>query len=689
MVIPKINSAHGSETRNIINAAINSINAQGRSIQDLVADGQLTPEQYADLIKSINGMISKGNVSVHDISKNLGKFDSTFFTTEFIEQLNNGIISTTNVLPKSISPVEIQKNGVTADHIDFISKTRNLFDNSRLIHGRALTNTGDLAVSSSASTTDYLIEVLPETTYYKNDIGSILELDKDVNVVGYHSYSNTSGAFETSNSTRYLRLSVNTSRAKDFQLELGSSGSDYVPYARFINNSMINITGGQIENESVPIDKLSGFIKSRNMIDGNRMVNAYININNGELVDNQSNRATNDYIAIEGNTTYNFQPVRGTVNIAFYNSQKEFISSHRITADSANGNITTPSGAALLRLSVVQSIESESQLEKGSEPTEYEPYYMYHPGIISPMDTGGGGGESEVSTPNLLEILNPYDVRFSFPIKNNQMASFRFSNSGTGDDFMKGRESSILNNNLNKLFDLTHESSNKEFAISVSDGTQDRDWFPEHNGVSTAYEGTSGYRKLVADGNNIDISKTSNIPIKFNTAILTQKMELSLPYDTTPRAILTFVVTIEDGECKESIRVEWKKNATVHAGYFFMTPMSTPDFVDGLLTNEFEYVKSKPGATTQTSTQLNKIDANEFYFTSDRTDKTDILFTTEIVKVSEAVKSLFWQHRSGQIEKLYPQQFNNTTRQTGDVDYAEGVYKIKIVPKANETYNLN
>lgn len=54
MVVPKINSAHGSDTRNIINRAIDLINAQGKSIQDLVAKGQLTPEQYADLISIIN-----------------------------------------------------------------------------------------------------------------------------------------------------------------------------------------------------------------------------------------------------------------------------------------------------------------------------------------------------------------------------------------------------------------------------------------------------------------------------------------------------------------------------------------------------------------------------------------------------------------------------------------------------------
>lgn len=117
MVIPKINSSHGSETRNIINAAIDSINVQGKSIQDLVADGQLTPEQYATLIQVVNGLVSKGELSVHDINKNLGKFDGTWFTSQFLSQLQNGTINTTNVLPRSITTLELADHAVTAGKI--------------------------------------------------------------------------------------------------------------------------------------------------------------------------------------------------------------------------------------------------------------------------------------------------------------------------------------------------------------------------------------------------------------------------------------------------------------------------------------------------------------------------------------------------------------------------------------------
>ena len=87
MVVPKINSSHGSETRNIINAAIDSINAQGKSIQDLVAEGQLTPTQYAQLISIVNGNVSKGSITAADIDKNNFKLDQTYMSDTLLQQM--------------------------------------------------------------------------------------------------------------------------------------------------------------------------------------------------------------------------------------------------------------------------------------------------------------------------------------------------------------------------------------------------------------------------------------------------------------------------------------------------------------------------------------------------------------------------------------------------------------------------
>ena len=87
MTIPKINSAHGSDTRNIINRAIDLINVQGKSIQDIVAEGQLTPAQYATLIQTVNGLISKGDVAFSDIDINKGKLLPKHLSEEVLKML--------------------------------------------------------------------------------------------------------------------------------------------------------------------------------------------------------------------------------------------------------------------------------------------------------------------------------------------------------------------------------------------------------------------------------------------------------------------------------------------------------------------------------------------------------------------------------------------------------------------------
>ena len=87
MVIPKINSAHGSDTRNIINRAIDLINVQGKSIQDLVAKGQLTPTQYAQLISIVNQNVSKGSITAADIDKNNFKLDQTYMSDSLLQMI--------------------------------------------------------------------------------------------------------------------------------------------------------------------------------------------------------------------------------------------------------------------------------------------------------------------------------------------------------------------------------------------------------------------------------------------------------------------------------------------------------------------------------------------------------------------------------------------------------------------------
>ena len=122
-MIPKIQSSHGSETRNIINRVIEVLNQHGVRIQDLVAEGQLTPEQYATLIQTINGLISKGDVTFDDIDINKGKLLPKHLSEEVLKMLTgdapinavpaDGSVTREKMADKAISSSKL------ADNYDF------------------------------------------------------------------------------------------------------------------------------------------------------------------------------------------------------------------------------------------------------------------------------------------------------------------------------------------------------------------------------------------------------------------------------------------------------------------------------------------------------------------------------------------------------------------------------------------
>ena len=119
VTIPKINSAHGSDTRNILNRAIDLINAQGKSIQDLVAEGQLTPTQYAQLISIVNGNVSKGSITADDLDKNNFQLDQTHLSDELKQQITGN--APINAVPadESLTTEKYASGSVT------LEKTRN------------------------------------------------------------------------------------------------------------------------------------------------------------------------------------------------------------------------------------------------------------------------------------------------------------------------------------------------------------------------------------------------------------------------------------------------------------------------------------------------------------------------------------------------------------------------------------
>lgn len=104
--------------RNALNDLSKSVERQGKSIQDLVAEGQLTPAQYATLIQTVNGLISKGDVTFNDIDINKGKLLPKHLSEEVLKMLTGD--APINAVPAdgSITAIKLVDNTVSRKKLD-------------------------------------------------------------------------------------------------------------------------------------------------------------------------------------------------------------------------------------------------------------------------------------------------------------------------------------------------------------------------------------------------------------------------------------------------------------------------------------------------------------------------------------------------------------------------------------------
>ena len=271
MVVPKINSAHGSETRNIINRVIDLLNAQGKSIQDLVANGQLTPAQYAELIQTVNGLVSKGEVKPDDLSP------------ELLE-----IINSSDGTPFEILSIPRDKS-VSVEKTDFINKTENLFDPTKITFGKTINpSTGVISDNTAQSISDF-IDVRDIGSIYRNSLSAIMRYDENFQfIVGG---SNATGSYDVPSNTSYIRLNILNSGIKDFFLVPDSSPKAFIESGV---HSAVDRTQYQLKQrnnqekvneESFSFDEF--FYQSDEVIDL---------LNNSSVSTNNSIALVNDYI---------------------------------------------------------------------------------------------------------------------------------------------------------------------------------------------------------------------------------------------------------------------------------------------------------------------------------------------------------------------------------------------------------
>lgn len=238
-----------------------------------------------------------------------------------------------------------------------------------------------------------------------------------------------------------------------------------------------------------------------------------------------------------------------------------------------------------------------------------------------------------------------------------------------------------------KEFELIRSGSNIEYAITVAnEDNTDSEWIPEHNRIGTVFLGDNGFQELVVDGISVGINQPKGLT-SFKSCVFTQFLECMLPEDVENRANLIIKMEFTD-VMEQYFEMEFMKNSIIKAGYAFQMPM-TGDFLSKIKTDKREVALANyeiVGASELT--HLDDLEASEFVATSDKYP--DYFLKNVVTNYSEPMKRIWLQHRSADLQKLYPQFFMGgagVSVEKGYKLYFDGYYKIGRLKNSNKIYS--
>ena len=233
MTVPNIQNAHDPATRNIINRNIDVTNELGKRMQDLVAKGQLTPTQYATLIQTVNGLISKGEIKIDDIDKNNFKVDETMIAESLLKQITGETPIHSVPADESITTKKLTNNSVTPEKTSFLKVGKNLFNADTVEKNSVLTGTGITTPNVAYDTSDY-IKINSNTNLTRSHRYLIDFYDsskKYISSLPGVAPGNLPGTFKTPSNAAYLRASILKEYTGSFQIEYGSSATAFEKYS--------------------------------------------------------------------------------------------------------------------------------------------------------------------------------------------------------------------------------------------------------------------------------------------------------------------------------------------------------------------------------------------------------------------------------------------------------------------------
>ena len=321
MVLNRTGSIWDRENRNSINENWDVLDKFLKNLNDLVIKGQLTPTQFAELIKELNGLISRGQVSVHDIDKNKGLLDQSFLSPELLEQIAGTAPILSTIADGAVTSSKVASKAITPGKTTFFEgadNSNNLFDGNYVDGWIGLDTGSSGTYSTRKNGTTYLgktavIPIEPNTSYAIRTATNADTLRVAVSS-SYPIFESTTGTPESR-----VEIVVNAQTSRGFHI-LGRENANYL----IINNTLnyVEYPLVVVEGTEVPsLDSTSLKIPSKYIRLEDFSNNGFpqfqfeiggINFN-GELNSDRNRAITTTfplregfYVGIQDNDVYNF-----------------------------------------------------------------------------------------------------------------------------------------------------------------------------------------------------------------------------------------------------------------------------------------------------------------------------------------------------------------------------------------------
>ena len=377
------------------------------STEQAIKDDNAATKQHVDesLEETTEDLTGKVNNAMSSLAEGRAQLNSTNEAlTARMNSIVGGATSDTELLDGRVDfrnkthenlgqHLRTMEKELKEEHEALFWYSKNLLDVSAMVPGHYINQgSGQVENNASHSVTE-MLEIEPNTTFtYSNK----LNYYGSFRVAFYDGEKKfISGVFMDTTFTApanavYMRLSDMTSYLSEkAQLEIGEEKTDYVPFGRSIDTSLIQSYTKletdalllAIRNRKIEPANTTFFWASQNMFDKEAVTRGYyIHQGTGALGVNAAH-VCSDWIEVEPNTEYTFSGDLGTaLRFAFYDVDHDFISGDWNPDGITPYTVTSPEGAAYIRFSLYGNVfdRDNHQLEKGSEATVFTEFGSAH-----------------------------------------------------------------------------------------------------------------------------------------------------------------------------------------------------------------------------------------------------------------------------------------------------------------------